>query len=457
MDAVLDYSYDSLTHEFNSAKDNLSNRAVRVKMAVKEKIRSNFTVPGIETQISEAKEEKTVLESTLPNALEDDILSYKTEENIAKLETKIQTLEAQKTVVANANRAVLYTKSLIEKNEKVFNTWFKGKTVEEATVVPDTWDLPVSAVETVSEETKEVEEPVVNTQPVAEEEPKTETVEEPVMEKEIPVEPPKFDFSMPTWNNEEENIVSPPEPVDIPAVKVDLPLNDSYDMDTNEGEKEFDLSSILNKPMFDFGVKEEKTEEPNELESAFSMPTYETRSSSYETRSEDEIPSKTAIMARVKRASGVINEKNAKISDLEGKISNMDKSISDMREKVNSYETVTRDLAKANNSLTSENEQLKQKVSELNERYATVVEESDRRMARDKQQHAEELSSLRTTIESLKEQHQREKDEISSRYEKRLSDSEKHHKTEMKALWSSISSALGESVMDEEQEHKRVA
>ena len=78
-------------------------------------------------------------------------------------------------------------------------------------------------------------------------------------------------------------------------------------------------------------------------------------------------------------------------------------------------------------------------------------------MARDKQQHAEELSSLRTTIESLKEQHQREKDEISSRYEKRLSDSEKHHKTEMKALWSSISSALGESVMDEEQEHKRVA
>lgn len=452
MDTVLDYSYNPLTLNFNSVKEKISNRAVRVKMAVMEKISKSFAIP--KTEISEKEEVKPSLEATLPNVPEDDILGYKTEESIAKLSSKIQTLESQKSVTSNTNRAVLYTKSLIEKNKSVFSKWFKPaiqmETSEEPTVVPDTWDLPLTAVETVSEEPK-VEEPVVNTEPVADENIPQVEVQEPVVESEIPVEPPKFDFSMPTsWESEEEKVVAPPEPVVIPSAEVDLPLENSFNMESESEDK--DLESALDKPLFDF---EPKVEESNELESAFIMPT-EDKDLSY-AKNDDDMPSKTAIMARVKRASSTINEKNAKIADLENKVSNLDKSISDMREKVNSYETVTRDLAKANNALTSENEQLKQKVAELNERNKSIIEEADKRVTRDKLQHAEELSTLRTTIESLKEQHQREKEELTGRYEERLSDSEKHHKTEMKALWSSISSALGETVAEEEQEYKKVA
>lgn len=177
MTAELEYSY--LGTEFVlRASEEIMSRAVRVKVAVKDKIKRIF-----DNNVSVLSKVEPVVEPTVTT---NEAVQVETgvgalldisEENLLALNEKLNKMQEQEKVPYVVKRAVLFTSGLVGKIEGVTGKWFEGMPVFEkkidvqpelpsveisnhlgGEVVPGTWD----DVPEKSEEPTAVENPTVN-------------------------------------------------------------------------------------------------------------------------------------------------------------------------------------------------------------------------------------------------------------------------------------------------------
>ncbi len=431
MDAVVDYSYKPLTANLESVKETLMNRAVRVKKMISEVLSENYSsVETKEVENNGEKEEVQNAEKPLTEEVTPVLVSQSVDESkevLDALNGKVHGLRSGKPSSHIGTRAVLFTKKLADTTGTVTEKWFGVKEKEEAKeeavstpeieveasipkeentdIIPNTWEMPNLSIEPEAKEEEETKMPEFEAP----------SFEMPVDEPQS-VEMPKEDPIPSIWNKEDRIV---PEPASLPVTDFDFFSRNEESTESKEFTG-FENNSFVAPPM------------PNASEV-------------------DDIPSKAAIMARVKRASDQMKDKDSRIIELETKLSASDGQVSELRGRVNSYETVTRDLAKANNSLKTDNDQLKQKIESLEARLSRITEDSAVALEKQKQQSAEELATLKSSIEALNEKHAEEKETLIADSERRLSEESTQHRKEMKALYSTISEILGESKSNEEE------
>lgn len=123
------YLYDGFSLKIN---ENALSRAVRVKTAVKDKIKRLF------------KSKEVVVNATAEPVLapvKESLINLE-HEKIEKINDILNKLEEQKGIVHNANRAVLFTQPLVMKIRRVSTKWFEGLPRIEKKEEPVSVDMP---------------------------------------------------------------------------------------------------------------------------------------------------------------------------------------------------------------------------------------------------------------------------------------------------------------------------
>ncbi len=143
MTTAIDYSYIDFDQRL-TVNFNLMNRAVRVKKMVSEKIDRIFkkSLDSISNNLSNSEnfDSKKVISSHIDDS----------EENLFKLNEKLNLLVNQEKVPCVMNRAVLFTQALVNKIEKVNTKWFgnfeistkkliKNEVKSSSDIVPGEW------------------------------------------------------------------------------------------------------------------------------------------------------------------------------------------------------------------------------------------------------------------------------------------------------------------------------
>lgn len=239
MTSAVEYSY--IGNGFSiSVDESLINRAVRVKSIVKDKLKRVFEG---NVSLNEAPQvENTMVESA---PVQNETLINLSEENLNDLNDKMNALILQENVPCAVSRAVLFTKPLVSKIERVTGKWFKNMTVSErnvvseeipspeisseaAGVIPGTWDdMP----EMTQDNLVSISEPTI-------EEPTNEgmTIPEPNVGDETPVYEPQVEISAPIVENEEPTTEISTE-FEIPSFMPNMDeLIPSYNDSVNESE-----------------------------------------------------------------------------------------------------------------------------------------------------------------------------------------------------------------------------
>lgn len=123
------YLYNGFSLRIN---ENIMNRAVRVKTAVKDKIKRVFE-----------KNEVAVNNDVTAPVIEKESLIDLSHENLLNLNDILNRLEEQTGITHNANRAVLFTGPLVAKINKVTKKWFDGMPrLEKKIEIPVSTEMP---------------------------------------------------------------------------------------------------------------------------------------------------------------------------------------------------------------------------------------------------------------------------------------------------------------------------
>ena len=247
MTSAVEYSY--IGNGFSLSVDvALINRAVRVKSVVKDKLKRVFEGNVSLTETTQV--ENTTVE-TVP--VQEETLINLSEEKLNDLNEKMNALILQGNVPCVVSRAVLFTKPLVSKIERVTDKWFEGMPISERTVVseeiptvetsgeiagvvPGTWDdmTEMTQDNLVSVVEPTIEKPVNDSIPaiepsVSEEEPvyaPQVEVSEPVVENEKPTTEVTSEFEIPSFMpNMDELMPSSNDSVDeneVEAPQVEL-------------------------------------------------------------------------------------------------------------------------------------------------------------------------------------------------------------------------------------------
>ena len=196
------YLYDGFSLSIN---EGIMNRAVRVKTAVKDKIKRIFN--SKEVELSSNVTSSAFVEDT--QVVEP--LYELSQEKLMDLNNQINGLGQQKNVSYTTNRAVLFTQPLVAKIRRVSNKWFDGMPVVEKNTV----DIPsVNMINHLGGEVvpgnwnsvQEKEEAPVSVEPTLEAVPA-------VTEPAFPVEEAQTNTDVPVVPSEQE----------MPTVNIEIP------------------------------------------------------------------------------------------------------------------------------------------------------------------------------------------------------------------------------------------
>ncbi len=478
------YLYDDFSLRVN---ENIMNRAVRIKTAVKDKIKRVFDKnEGTKVQENTVEKKESLIDLTNLSHI-NDILNY---------------LEGNK-VTLTTNRAVLFTQALVSKINRVSSKWFEGmervvptkNEVEMPSVdminhlggevVPSTWDDSLENDENVTLEPTLEQVPTI--------EPTVEQETEPVMPS----------FEIPTISQEEQNI----EPEGLPTVEpqeenVVLPtINENtdiykfpsfeYNFDTNTEENSATAFDFVSEPTqinasledkeekSNDEVSEPKLETNNDLEDKIGnliskevTPKQECVSETVDERSaEDKIDSllgkatdeektvetadkptitQAQILARLQRVNNTMTEKDTTIKSLTAKNESLKDELNMSKEKNSEYEAKVSDLTTKNSELSKENERLSSKLEESEANSKGTISKLEAKLDEVTQSKSDEIDSLKKMLEELKEKHA---SEISSMKESHAAELKRVNETkdkQIQAIYSTISEALGESNLTED-------
>lgn len=128
------YLYDGFSLRIN---ESTMNRAVRVKTAVKDKIKRVF-----ESKKTTMNSDNVVARVETVQVNKKESLIDLSQEKLSDLNNILNWLEGQKNVSYTVNRAVLFTQPLVKKINRVFAKWFDGMPRIEKKEETSTFDIP---------------------------------------------------------------------------------------------------------------------------------------------------------------------------------------------------------------------------------------------------------------------------------------------------------------------------
>ena len=498
MTAELEYSYLNIDYALQISEE-LMTRAVRVKQAVKEKVKRVFDnsvvhvkqeqpVVEPEVKVEEPKEEIVGLDSLIDLS----------DENLAVLNSKITALQGQKGILHKVRRAVLFTSALKDKISKVNSKWFPSVLTEDKSsilpnvevanrlggeVVPGTWDDMVVGTEEVQEPefVQQLSPEVENTTMEFVPEPQTIELDKPVTEVEQTVEESSAEVELNTPEvpviepvQEEATIVPTVEPTQEPEVQVEEPVAEvEQTVEEQAPEVEVTVPEITLVPQetMEQGAVEVENSQSESIEDRIARmldrknemvqsyegevpkisetPVDETKDKELVSE-EPRILTKTDITAKLHRFKSTMQEKDAEIAKLRSKLEASNGALDEAKGKISGYETVLSDLNAKCKYLEQTNEQLSARNAEMESTYGSRIESLEGQVTELRQARAEDAEASRVTLDELKVKHAEEIDELNAKHAEELNAERASKDRQINAIYETITEALDPSYSEEE-------
>ena len=419
MTMELDYAYIPVDVALQ-IKEDVMVRAVRVKYSVKEKLSRLYVVEENTNEVEASVVNKGVSE-----------LVDETKEGLTELNNKLNALEVQGKVPVVEKRAVLFTKALVDRIQKVNAKWFSK--IEPVASIP-------------------VSEPTLGEVPISAD---WQNMSEPTLEPVI----------MPTMENE----VSLPVNEEVPSVE--LPTVDTtienHEVEGSSMSAEVNGEEVSNDSEFKLPSFENTTsEQPSTSEISIAQLSGEAVSQDFvpepkEISLEVEAPveekeehvvsplSKAEIFGRIQRINNTLKEKNSENETLREKLRIANESNSELKDKVNGFNDVVKDLNSQVSSLTQSNEQLKERNTELETKYGDKVSKLEAELEALKAQRLEDAANNRQVLDDLRARHADEIASINRENARKIQEVNDTKDRQINAIYQMLSEALGGTYEDE--------
>lgn len=448
MTMELDYAYIPVDVALQ-IKEDVMVRAVRVKYSVKEKLSRLYVVEENTNEVEASVVNKGVSE-----------LVDETKEGLTELNNKLNALEVQGKVPVVEKRAVLFTKALVDRIQKVNAKWFsKIEPVASIPVSePTLGEVPISADwQNMSEPTLE---PVI--MPTMENE-----VSLPVNEEVPSVELPTVDTTI--ENHEVEGSSMSEEAQLVNGQEIEAPISEGNAISNTieSGTPEVNGEEVSNDSEFKLPSFENTTsEQPSTSEISIAQLSGEAVSQDFvpepkEISLEVEAPveekeehvvsplSKAEIFGKIQRINNTLKEKNSENETLREKLRIANESNSELKDKVNGFNDVVKDLNSQVSSLTQSNEQLKERNTELETKYGDKVSKLEAELEALKAQRLEDAANNRQVLDDLRARHADEIASINRENARKIQEVNDTKDRQINAIYQMLSEALGGTYEDE--------
>lgn len=448
MTMELDYAYIPVDVALQ-IKEDVMVRAVRVKYSVKEKLSRLYVVEENTNEVETSVVNKGVSE-----------LVDETKEGLTELNNKLNALEVQGKVPVVEKRAVLFTKALVDRIQKVNAKWFsKIEPVASIPVSePTLGEVPISADwQNMSEPTLE---PVI--MPTMENE-----VSLPVNEEVPSVELPTVDTTI--ENHEVEGSSMSEEAQLVNGQEIETPVSEGNTISNTieSGTPEVNGEEVSNDSEFKLPSFENTTsEQPSTSEISIAQLSGEAVSQDFvpepkEISLEVEAPveekeehvvsplSKAEIFGKIQRINNTLKEKNSENETLREKLRIANESNSELKDKVNGFNDVVKDLNSQVSSLTQSNEQLKERNTELETKYGDKVSKLEAELEALKAQRLEDAANNRQVLDDLRARHADEIASINRENARKIQEVNDTKDRQINAIYQMLSEALGGTYEDE--------
>ena len=448
MTMELDYAYIPVDVALQ-IKEDVMVRAVRVKYSVKEKLSRLYVVEENTNEVEASVVNKGVSE-----------LVDETKEGLTELNNKLNALEVQGKVPVVEKRAVLFTKALVDRIQKVNAKWFsKIEPVASIPVSePTLGEVPISADwQNMSEPTLE---PVI--MPTMENE-----VSLPVNEEVPSVELPTVDTTI--ENHEVEGSSMSEEAQLVNGQEIETPVSEGNTISNviENGAPEVNGEEVSNDSEFKLPSFENTTsEQPSTSEISIAQLSGEAVSQDFvpepkEISLEVEAPveekeehvvsplSKAEIFGKIQRINNTLKEKNSENETLREKLRIANESNSELKDKVNGFNDVVKDLNSQVSSLTQSNEQLKERNTELETKYGDKVSKLEAELEALKAQRLEDAANNRQVLDDLRARHADEIASINRENARKIQEVNDTKDRQINAIYQMLSEALGGTYEDE--------
>lgn len=448
MTMELDYAYIPVDVALQ-IKEDVMVRAVRVKYSVKEKLSRLYVVEENTNEVEASVVNKGVSE-----------LVDETKEGLTELNNKLNALEVQGKVPVVEKRAVLFTKALIDRIQKVNTKWFsKIEPVASIPVSePTLGEVPISADwQNMSEPTLE---PVI--MPTMENE-----VSLPVNEEVPSVELPTVDTTIENHEVEDSSMSEEAQLVNEQEIETSVSEENTISNAIENGTPEVNGEEVSNDSEFKLPSFENTTsEQPSTSEISIAQLSGEAVSQDFvpepkEISLEVEAPveekeehvvsplSKAEIFGRIQRINNTLKEKNSENETLREKLRIANESNSELKDKVNGFNDVVKDLNSQVSSLTQSNEQLKERNTELETKYGDKVSKLEAELEALKAQRLEDAANNRQVLDDLRARHADEIASINRENARKIQEVNDTKDRQINAIYQMLSEALGGTYEDE--------
>ena len=448
MTMELDYAYIPVDVALQ-IKEDVMVRAVRVKYSVKEKLSRLYVVEENTNEVEASVVNKGVSE-----------LVDETKEGLTELNNKLNALEVQGKAPVVEKRAVLFTKALVDRIQKVNAKWFsKIEPVASIPVSePTLGEVPISADwQNMSEPTLE---PVI--MPTMENE-----VSLPVNEEVPSVELPTVDTTIENHEVEGSSMSEEAQLVNRQVIETPVSEGNTISNVIENGAPEVNGEEVSNDSEFKLPSFENTTsEQPSTSEISIAQLSGEAVSQDFvpepkEISLEVEAPveekeehvvsplSKAEIFGRIQRINNTLKEKNSENETLREKLRIANESNSELKDKVNGFNDVVKDLNSQVSSLTQSNEQLKERNIELETKYGDKVSKLETELEALKAQRLEDAANNRQVLDDLRARHADEIASINRENARKIQEVNDTKDRQINAIYQMLSEALGGTYEDE--------
>lgn len=448
MTMELDYAYIPVDVALQ-IKEDVMVRAVRVKYSVKEKLSRLYVVEENTNEVEASVVNKGVSE-----------LVDETKEGLTELNNKLNALEVQGKVPVVEKRAVLFTKALVDRIQKVNAKWFsKIESVASIPVSePTLGEVPISADwQNMSEPTLE---PVI--MPTMENE-----VSLPVNEEVPSVELPTVDTTIENHEVEDSSMSEEAQLVNEQEIETSVSEENTISNAIENGTPEVNGEEVSNDSEFKLPSFENTTsEQPSTSEISIAQLSGEAVSQDFvpepkEISLEVEAPveekeehvvsplSKAEIFGKIQRINNTLKEKNSENETLREKLRIANESNSELKDKVNGFNDVVKDLNSQVSSLTQSNEQLKERNTELETKYGDKVSKLEAELEALKAQRLEDAANNRQVLDDLRARHADEIASINRENARKIQEVNDTKDRQINAIYQMLSEALGGTYEDE--------
>ena len=448
MTMELDYAYIPVDVALQ-IKEDVMVRAVRVKYSVKEKLSRLYVV----------KENTKKVEASVVNKGVSELVD-ETKEGLTELNNKLNALEVQGKVPVVEKRAVLFTKALVDRIQKVNAKWFsKIEPVASIPVSePTLGEVPISADwQNMSEPTLE---PVI--MPTMENE-----VSLPVNEEVPSVELPTVDTTIENHEVEGSSMSEEAQLVNGQVIETPVSEGNTISNAIENVAPEVNGEEVSNDSEFKLPSFENTTsEQPSTSEISIAQLSGEAVSQDFvpepkEISMEVEAPveekeehvvsplSKAEIFGRIQRINNTLKEKNSENETLREKLRIANESNSELKDKVNGFNDVVKDLNSQVSSLTQSNEQLKERNTELETKYGDKVSKLEAELEALKAQRLEDAANNRQVLDDLRARHADEIASINRENARKIQEVNDTKDRQINAIYQMLSEALGGTYEDE--------